>query len=143
MSRRSEDGQVTILVVGFALVAILLVVVVVDASAAYLRRQRLDAMADGAALAAVDGIESESVYVRGLGERAAVDPALAQQLVADYLRGTGAHGRYPGLRYQVRTTPDSVSVTVTAPLDLPLAPPGWGTRTTVTSDAAAFVQVID
>ncbi len=143
MSRRSQDGQVTVLVVGFALVAILLVVVVVDASAAYLRRQRLDAVADGAALAAVDGIETQSVYERGLGERAAVDPALARRLVAEYLGGIGAHGTYPGLRYQVRTTPDAVSVTVSAPLDLPLAPPGWSSRTTVTADAAAFVEVVD
>jgi hypothetical protein len=84
VSRRSEAGQVTVLVVGFAMAAILLVVVVVDASAAYLRRQRLDAMADGAALAAVDGIESARVYEAGLGERAALDPALTRRLVAGY-----------------------------------------------------------
>ena len=57
MSRRTkDDGQTSLLIVGFFLVAVLLVVVVVDASAAYLRRQELDALADGAALAAADAV---------------------------------------------------------------------------------------
>jgi len=141
MRRRNEHGQATVLIVGFAVVAILLVVVVVDASAAYLQRQRLDAVADGAALAAVDGIESEQIYEQGLGERADIDPALARQLVAGYLQGVGAH-RYRGLSYTVATTPDSVSVRVTAPLELPLAPSGWMRGTTVTASAAAFVAVV-
>ena len=44
-----EHGQTSIVLVGFFVVVALLVVVVVDASAAYLRRQRLDSLADGAA----------------------------------------------------------------------------------------------
>jgi uncharacterized membrane protein len=141
VSRRTEGGQVSVLIVGFSVVAILLVVVVVDASAAYLQRQRLDGVADGAALAAVDGIESESVYEQGLGERADIDPMTARQLVAAYLQGVGAH-RYHGLNYTVATTPDSVSVRVTAPLELPLAPAGWTRGTSVTASAAAFVEVV-
>ena len=69
-SRRAERGQTSVLIMGFFLVAVLLTVVVVDASAAFLRRQRLDAVADGAALAAADGVQGEQVYEGGLGERA-------------------------------------------------------------------------
>lgn len=141
MTRRTEHGQVSVLIIGFFVVAALLVVVVVDASAAYLHRQRLDAVADGAAIAAVDGLQEASIYENGLGERAVLDPAQARALVADYLRGVGAY-RYAGLRYEVSTSPDSVTVRVSAPLELPLAPPGWGSGTRVTASAAAFTQVV-
>ena len=67
---RSESGQAAVLLVGFFAVALLLVAVVVDASAAYLRRQGLDNIADGAALAGADGVQGREVYEGGLGERA-------------------------------------------------------------------------
>jgi uncharacterized membrane protein len=132
---------VSVLIIGFFVVAALLVVVVVDASAAYLHRQRLDAVADGAAIAAVDGLQEASIYQNGLGERADLDAGEARALVAAYLRGVGAY-RYAGLRYQVFTTPTSVTVRVSAPLELPLAPAGWGGETMVTASAAAFTQVV-
>ena len=144
MSRRpTEEGQTTLLLVGFFLVAVLLVVVVVDASAAYLRRQRLDALVDGAALAAADAIAAERVYLGGLDERAGLDPGLARSHVAEHLRGVGAHRAYPGLTVLVRTTADSVVVRVAAPLELPFAPPGWAEQTRVSGTSAAFVQVVD
>ncbi len=139
--RRGEAGQTSVLMVGFFLVVALLVVVVVDASAAYLRRQRLDSLAGGAALAAVDGIRDEQVYEEGLGVRAVLDPVVARDHVADYLARTAA-GQYPGLRWDISTTPDSVEVEVSAPLELPIAPPGW-VGGTVTGRAAAHVAVSD
>ena len=68
-ARRRERGSITPLVVGLAVVVALLVAAVVDASAAYLQRQGLDAVADAAALAATDGIEGDQVYLQGLGAR--------------------------------------------------------------------------
>lgn len=145
MSRwgRDQQGQTAVLIIGFFLVALLLVVVVVDASAAYLRRQQLDAVADGAALAAADGVQGEQVYVGGLGERALIDPQAARQHVREYLAGVDAFVRYPGLTYRVHTAADSVQVQVSTPLDLPFVPPGWVTRTRVTGRAAAYVHVSD
>lgn len=143
MNRRTaEGGQTSLLIVGFFLVAVLLVVVVVDASAAYLRRQELDALADGAALAAADAVREEEIYTDGLGEGlAALDPVAARAQVADYLGRVGAHGRYPGLRYTVIAGDESVEVRVTTPLKLPFAPPGWTSRTDVTGTAVAIVEV--
>ena len=46
----SEEGQVTLLIIGFAGILLMAIVVVIDASAAYLQRQGLDNLADGAAL---------------------------------------------------------------------------------------------
>lgn len=142
-SRRDESGQTTVLIVGFFVIAAMLVAVVVDASAAYLTRQRLDSLADGAALAAVDAVQGEQVYEGGLDEQADIDPALARQYVAGYLDQVGAHTSYAGLSYQVRTTAESVEVTVQAPLDLPLTPPGFAQSTMVTGAAAAYVDVVE
>lgn len=143
MRSRHEHGQTSLMIVGLFLVALLLVVVVVDASAAYLRRQRLDSLADGAALAAVDGVQGEAVYTRGLGERAEIDPVAARGFAAAYLSSLGAHRHHPGMQVRVVTTLDSVQVRITTPLDLPLVPPGWTDDARVTGHAAAYVTIGD
>ena len=139
--RRNEAGTVTVLVVGFVLVVGLLVAAVVDASAAFLRRQQVNALADGAALAAADGAQGEAVYTAGLGQQASIDPVAAQAYVAAYLRDTGAATSYPGLTWQVSSSDTEVRVLVAAPLDLPITPSGWVGETTVTGTASAVVRV--
>jgi hypothetical protein len=114
---------------------------VVDASAAYLRRSGLDSLADGAALAAADGVEGRQVYEGGLGDRAEIDPEAARRYVADYLTASGAAAHYPGLSYRVETSTDRVVVHLTSPLDLPLSPPGWESRPVISGTAAAVVVV--
>ena len=141
--RRGERGQTTLLIIGFAIVAIMMVAVVVDASAAYLRRTGLDSLADAAALSAADGVQGRQVYEGGLGKRAEIDPVVARRYVAQYLRDTGASRRYPGLTYDVDATTDRVVVHVAAPLDLPITPPGWDRRPTISGTAASFVVVSD
>lgn len=140
-SRHGETGQTTVLIVGLALVVVMLVAVVVDASAAYLRRQGLDSLADGAALAAADGVQGEAVYTQGLGERAQIDAVAARAYVADYLASVGAATKYPGLGFRVESTDDTVVVHVRAPLDLPITPPGWERRPVISATAAAYVLV--
>ncbi len=136
-----ERGQTTLLVVGFAVVATMLVAVVVDASAAYLRRSGLDSLADGAALAAADGIQGHRVYQGGLGERADIDPEVARRHVADYLSASGAARRYPDLIYHVEAGTDRVMVRVGSALDLPITPPGWERRPMIYGTAASIVAV--
>lgn len=144
MSRsHDERGQTTLLIVGFAVVAIMMVAVVVDASAAYLRRSGLDSLADGAALAAADGIQGRQVYEGGLGERALIDPLVARRYAAEYLAASGAARRYPGLQYDVQAGTDRVVVRVSTPLDLPITPPGWDRRPVISSTAASLVLVSD
>ena len=144
MSRRRDDaGQTTVLIVGLAVVAMLLVGVTVDASAAYLRRQGLDNLADGAALAAADGVQGGQVYAGGLAERALIDPAVARQYVATYLLEIDAARTYPGLQFAVDATADRVVVRISAPLDLPITPPGWDVRPLISSTAASYVVVSD
>jgi Putative Flp pilus-assembly TadE/G-like len=141
VSHRDQRGQTTVLIVGFAVIVMLLVGVVTDASAAYLRRSGLDSLADGAALAAADGIQGSQVYEGGLGDRAEVDPSVARAYVDDYLRATGAAHRFPGLTVDVNASTERIIVRVAAPLDLPITPPGWSRRPVVSGTAASFVVV--
>lgn len=143
MRGRDERGQTAVLIIGFMVVVTMLVVVVVDATAAFLRRQHLSTLADGAALAAADGIAGERVYTDGLGERAAIDPVVAAALVEAHLAASGVGSDLPGLVYDVETRGERVVVRVTAPLDLPLPLPGVVERTWVTGTAAAVVAVGD
>lgn len=140
-SRAAERGQVTVMIIGFFLVVGLLTVVVVDASAAYLRNQSLNSLADGAALAAVDGIEGEQVYGGDLDDRAEIDPVLAEQYVEQYLDDIGAHDDYPELAWDVHLVGERAVVEISAPLTLPLRPPGWDDSTIVTGEASAVVPV--
>ena len=143
MSPRDERGSIAPLIIGFALVVGVLVAVVVDASAAYLRRQGLDALADAAALAATDGLQGDAVYTSGLGARAEIDAVAARRYVEDYLRSTGATDRYPGLGWRVSTSATVVTVRLSGPLDLPLRVPGVGTSATVSGTASAVVVIGD
>ncbi len=142
-ARSGEQGQTTLLLVGLAVVLVLLVGVTVDASAAYLRRQGLDNLADGAALAAADGVQGRQVYTGGLGDTAVIDPDVAREYVAAYLIQIQAARVYPGLRYAVAADVDRVVVTVSAPLDLPVRPPGWSGPAVISATAASYVVVSD
>lgn len=133
----------TPLIIGFTVVVALVVAVVVDASAAYLRRQGLNSAADAAALAATDGLQGEQVYTEGLGRRAEIDPEAARRYVATYLATSGAARRFPGLSHSVRTTGDTVIVRLVAPTDLPLRVGDVGTRVQITGEAASVVVVSD
>lgn len=142
-ARRGEAGQATVMIIGFVVLLVMMVAVVVDASAAYLRRQSLGSLADGAALAAADAIEGEQVYTRGLGQRATVDPGQARSFVASYLSSTGAHSVYPGLAAVVGTSGDRVVVRLSAPLDLPLPLPGVANSTSIQAESASVIAVSD
>lgn len=140
---RRECGSITPLIIGFALLVAVLVAVAVDASAAYLRRQGVNSVADAAALAATDGLQGDQVYTHGLDDRAVIDPAAARRYVEDYLRSSGALDHYPGLSWFVTTSATTVVVRVATPLDLPLRVPGVGESASVTGTAAAVVVVGD
>jgi Flp pilus assembly protein TadG len=140
---RDERGQASVLIIGFAVVLAMVVALVVDSSAAYLQRQGLDSLADGAALRGADlGATGEDVYQGGVPEDTlALTPAQARAAVGAYLRDAGAFARYPGLSYSVRVAGDRVEVSLHAPLELPLSIPGSPGRASVGADGSAVVGV--
>lgn len=140
-SSRGERGTVAVLVIGFFLAALLMVAVVVDASAAYLRRQGLAGLADAAALAAADGVLADRAYAGHLGAPGTIDGRSARRYALAYLEEVGAQDQYPGLRIDVGAAREAVTVRLSSPLRLPIAPPGWGGAPVITAQAAALVVV--
>jgi uncharacterized membrane protein len=57
-----DEGQVTILLIGFVVVALALIAVVVSAAQVHLERTRLAALADLAALAAAEQVSDEAYF---------------------------------------------------------------------------------
>jgi Putative Flp pilus-assembly TadE/G-like len=133
-----ERGQASILIIGFAVILMMATGVVVDASAAYLQRQSLAALADGAALAGADQVAGRPVYVDGVEQEVPIDPAIARTVVAAYLRDIGAYDDHPGLSFAVTTRRRHLIVRVSAPLDLPITVDGV-TDTTVSASGSAAV----
>jgi hypothetical protein len=141
-----ERGTATLLLVGLAVVLGMMAAVVTDASAAYLQRQGLDTVADGAALTAADaGSSGSTSYGGGVAGQLHLDPATARAAVADYLHRSGALDRYPGLtaRVSVDATSERVVVDVRAPVHLPLHVPGSPSRAVVGATGSAQVGVDD
>ena len=143
---RSERGTVTLLVMGFAVVLLMMAAVVTDASAAYLQRQSLDTLADGAALTAADaGASGDEAYGEGLDADLHLDADVARAAAFAYLHEIGAFTRYPGLRatVSVDSAAQRVIVEMHAPIHLPLHVPGSPERADVGARSAATVGVDD
>lgn len=103
-ARDGEDGSVLLLTLGYALLALAVVFVCVDATSLYLAQKRTDAVADAAALAGADGFVVRTDTGRAVAElRDDEVHAQADAIVA----------AYPGAALVAAGTPDGVSARVT------------------------------
>lgn len=128
---RRERGTVTVMTIGFLMLLGLLTVVVVNSSAAFLERQRLNNLADGAALAAADGLHEAGFYT---DRDVVIDPNEARRLVSDYLAGENVRV------VDVSTDDDIVHVHLERDLELALTPPGWTSRATIVAVATSQLR---
>jgi uncharacterized membrane protein len=129
-----EEGSVLILTLGYAVLAIAVILVCVDATSLYLAQKRLDSLADAAALAGADGF---TFVVEGDEPRAELTSDgvrdQAESLVGDL--GGGAVVVDAG-------TPDGVSARVTVastwrpPIIALFVPDGVALEATATSRTA-------
>lgn len=131
MTSRGECGSITVMSIGFLLLLGTLTVVVVNASAAFLQRQELNNLADGAVLAAADGLDAAAFYER---REVVLYESDVRSLVTQYIAGSDA--RLTVLEVEG----DRVRVELAQPMDLPLVPPGWMARTVVVADANAWLR---
>lgn len=124
-----DDGQVLLLALVYGLVAILLVLVVVAASAVHLDRKRLLALADAAALDAADAVD-EAAYFEATAAETGLDAvpltdATVRDSVVAYLQRQQAPSRFTGLGVDTDATgtPDgSTAVVVLTARSLPFLP---------------------
>ena len=80
---RREEGQLTLLIIGFVAIAATLVVIGVDVSKVFLARRALSSVADSAALAAAEAVDKDAIYTGhggGCGNLLPLDPSRASEL---------------------------------------------------------------
>lgn len=143
MRCRDERGSIIPLIIGMSAVLLLGVALVVNASSAYLQRQGLDTLADGAALRGAD-LGAAGVYGEGLTqERLLQETRTVTEEVTAYLHAVGADKTHPGLEVDARvnTAERSVTVTLRAPVELPLRIPGSPAEPLVAASSTAAVTV--
>ncbi|MGI8577987.1 MAG: pilus assembly protein TadG-related protein [Nocardioidaceae bacterium] len=139
--RRSQAGQITAMLVLFAICLLLTIIAVTDVSAAYLRRQSATSLADGAALAATTAATAGVVYGSADDRYVDIDQASASAAVEQYLRDTGAYQTYPGLQCAVGVRGHVVTVQLTMPFKLPVPVPGVAASTLVHGSGSAELPI--
>lgn len=103
--RDDEDGSVLPLTIGYAVLALVLVLVCANATSLYLAQKRLDALADSAALAAADGFTVTVVDGEARADLTDADVVGPAQEMVDAAGG--------GAELVSATAPDGMSARVT------------------------------
>jgi uncharacterized membrane protein len=143
MRWREESGQLTPLVIGFVVIALLGVTVVANASKAFLYRRSLASWADGAAIVAAQSVAEQAVYEGAVGEVMPLAEGTARSAVAEYVARHGVAERFDGFAVvQVEVNPVTDAVTVGLAARVPLiwaneATAAFGGGIPVTAEASA------
>ena len=123
-----ERGSILLLGIGFVAVCLMAVVVTVDASAAFVQRRELMAVADAAALAGAQSIDFEEYYRTGATIGTRLDPPR----VAMVARRQVALAQDPQIAFENVTTDGiTVRVRLSRPLELPFLQSTFGDRVRV------------
>lgn len=138
-----DDGQILILILGYAVIALVLVIVAVDITAVHLARTQLVDAADAAALDAADAADSASVYHGGVATAVPLTDQSVRAAATSYVSPHPLPARIDEVRLTDRTgSPDgrTAVVELTARVRLPLLGPvvrAWSGGLTVTVDSRA------
>lgn len=133
-----ETGSILPFAIFYGVLCLVVVLLAVSATSLYLERERLFAVADGAALAGAESYDLDSVHLVGGSPRPMLEPAEVRAAVVDYL-GSAVTDGLDGLHVERATTEDgrSASVRISAvwhpPVVSALVPAGY--RIEVTSSA--------
>lgn len=122
MRLKDDDGQVMLLSLAYGLLALLLVLVVVSATAVHLERKELLTLADLAALDAADAMSDRDYYGPDGSASVRLTPDGVAAAVDDYLATAPGAEQFPDLRVVEATTDDgrTARVTLRATADVPL-----------------------
>ncbi|MCU1440101.1 MAG: hypothetical protein JWP85_1098 [Rhodoglobus sp.] len=107
----ADDGSTLILTIFYGFLSLLLVLLVVAATALYLERKRLFTLADGAALVGAEAFELTDVRSASGGFRPTLESPDVAAAVADYI--TRAPADFESLAVERAETVDGRSATVT------------------------------
>lgn len=82
---QADRGQISVLILGFTVIALMLIIGAVDVTAVQLARSRLFDAADGAALDASDALDGGSAYDAGLSAAIPLTDGSVRQSATEYL----------------------------------------------------------
>jgi hypothetical protein len=103
----------TVLIIGFVMLALLVSTVVMAASSLYIEHKKLLSLADGASVAAADSYTLGQVETAGGTPSALLNGDRVRNVAADHLSRNGAFGRIDGLAVAAGTgTPDGSTAVV-------------------------------
>ena len=109
----SEDGLITVMIIGYVALALLVATVVMGISSVYLEHKRLLSLADGASLAAADSYTLGEVATQGGSPSAVLNPARVRSVAADFVARSPASARFGALAVAGATgTPDGSTAVV-------------------------------
>jgi Flp pilus assembly protein TadG len=122
---------VLVLGAGLAAVCLLAVAVVIDASALFLQRQHLVSLADAAALAGAQALDSQAYYAEGASAATALDPSAVSAAALRHLRLSTGGGSVEVTR--IWSDGRQVVVGLSGALSLPFLPALFPDRLAVES----------
>jgi Putative Flp pilus-assembly TadE/G-like len=129
MGGRRDEGQITLLIIGFTIIVLLLVTVIANVSKAFVWRRSISSWADAAALAASQSVGEDRVYASGLTTTLPVSEEDAVRAVDEFITDNGVAERFPALSRQVDVDRTAGTIRVTLTTAMPLV------FTNVVSDA--------
>ena len=92
-----EDGQLMVMIIGFVLLALLVVTVVLGIPSVYLEHKRLLSLADGASLAAADSYTLGEVAGESGSPSAVLGSERVRNVAADFVARSPSSARFDGL----------------------------------------------
>ena len=107
-----EEGSILLFGIGLSVAGLMIATVSINVASLWVTKNVLDGIADGAALAAAQAVDSEAVYRDGLGTNLGLNENLARTKVNQYV--TAANVRSQVQQFSVRSVVVSgTAVTVT------------------------------
>jgi hypothetical protein len=142
MKSSDDDGSILVLGIGLSLVCVLVATVAINVATVWLARTALDSIADGAALAGAQAIDSAAIYRDGLSGITHVSPNLARTKVRTYLSRPEVKAQVHGLKLRsVAVSGNAVQVAVSC---VPAMPFGylWDTPTVIARSKARAINYV-
>jgi hypothetical protein len=109
----AEGGQMIVMIIGYVMLALLVVTVVIGISSVYLEHKRLLSLADGASLAAADSYTLGEVTGPGGSPSAVLGSGRVRNVASDFVARSPASARFNGLAVTQGTgSPDGSTAVV-------------------------------
>lgn len=133
-SDREQSGNISVVTIGFLVIIGLLVVVVVNTSAAFLAHRQLANLADSIALGAADVVNVDYYLSQTSNDRVQIDEFVAIAEAKSRLD--------PEVSLHLRVMGDEVFVRLERPVDLWLVP-GMKAQSSVAAESRATITVLN